>query len=145
MKKVYYNEQDDPRQHLRTRYDMRRDCFITSHTRFNFFTTTGGSRTESEKHFMDKLEAWFAVMEEAGKPIDHTATYEAPPPIMGRPKRERVRLHLSVTPEFKGLLEEQARELHASISDVMEHALSHYLGQEARKEFWMYREEQDPH
>jgi hypothetical protein len=140
-----YRGDDDPRIGLRTRYDMRRGCFVTSHTRFNFFTTTGGSRTESESIFMDKLEAWFEVMEEAGKPIDRTATYEKPPGIVGRPKSDRVRMGLWVSSNFKKLLQREAKALHISLSAVMEHALMHYLGKEAHKELWELRGEEGPH
>jgi hypothetical protein len=140
-----YRGDNDPRIGLRTRYDMRRGCFITSHTRFNFFTTTGGSRTESEEHFMDKLEAWFAVMEEAGKPVDRSATYEKPPGIVGRPKSDRVRMHLWVSENFKQILQREAKALHISLSDVIEHAFMHYFKKEAHKELWELREEEGPH
>ncbi|MFN9691574.1 MAG: hypothetical protein ACK551_05695 [Vampirovibrionales bacterium] len=144
MMKLYRGD-NDPRIGLRTRYDLRRDCFITSHTRFNFFTTTGGSRTESEKHFMDKLEAWFAVMEEAGKPIDPSATYEKPPGIVGRPKSDRVRMHIWVSPNFKKFLQREAKALHVSFSDVIEQAFMHYFTKEAHKELWELRGEEGPH
>jgi hypothetical protein len=142
--KLYHGD-DDPRIGLRTRYDMRRGCFVTSHARFNFFTTTGGSRTESEEHFMDKLEAWFQVMEEADQALERSETYERPPRIVGRPKSDRVRMHLWVSPNFKKILEREAKVLHLSFSDMIEHAFMHYFKKEAHKELWELRSEEGPH
>jgi hypothetical protein len=54
-------------------------------------------------------------------------------------------MHLWVSKNFKQILQREAKVLHLSLSDVVEHAFMHYFKKEAHKELWEFRGEEGPH
>lgn len=106
-----------------TRWDAEDQCFLTRSILSEDIIGAGLTPTESSENFKASVE----IHEAAYKRGQHPG-YSTP----GRPKRERVKTHLSLRPETKTDLARLADALNLTQGDLIDFVVDYYKAQCAK-------------